>query len=70
MTDQEILDYSHAHRDVYYDDLKRDVIDTSPQIIGVYKDYIFDHITIVTPDSQFTFSEKFTKKIGAKSPLL
>lgn len=59
MTDQEILDYSHAHRDVYYDDLQKDVIDTSPQIIGVYQEIIDDLITIVTPDNQFTFFEKF-----------
>lgn len=62
MTDLEIRKYMHEHRCIYMDDLQKDVIDTSPQIIGVYKDYIFDHITIVTPDNQFTFSEKFTKK--------
>lgn len=62
MTDQEILDYSHSHRDVYYDDLKRDVIDTSPQIIKVIRDAWFDQITIITPNNQILFFEKFRRK--------
>lgn len=61
MTDQEILDYSHAHRDVYYDDLQKDVIDTSPQITGVYHEWMYDLITIVTPNNRYTFFEKFKR---------
>lgn len=59
MTDQEILDYAHSHRDVYYDDLKRDVIDTSPQIIRVIRDAWYDHIVVIAPSSQILFFEKF-----------
>lgn len=62
MTDQEILDYSHAHRCIYYDDLKREVIDTSPQIVKVVRDAWYDHIVIITPNNQILFFEKFRRK--------
>lgn len=61
MTDQEVLDYAHLHRDVYYDDIKRDVIDTSPQIINVIRDAWYDHIVIITPSNQILFFEKYKK---------
>ena len=59
MTDQEILDYSHTHRCVYYDDLKNDVIDTSPQIVNVIRDVWYDHIIVITPSNHILFFEKF-----------
>lgn len=59
MTDQEILEYAHTHRCVYYDDLKRDVIDTSPQIINVIRDVWYDNIIVITPSNQILFFEKF-----------
>lgn len=59
MTDKEIREYRKTHTSVYMEDLQKDVIDTSPQIIGVYQEIIDDLITIVTPNNQFTFFEKF-----------
>ena len=61
MTDQEILNYAHTHRCVYYDDLKSDVIDTSPQIVNVIRDVWYDHIVIITSNNHILFFEKFRK---------
>ena len=59
MTDQEILDYSHTHRCLYYEDLQQNVIDTSPQIINVIRDVYYDHIVVITPNNQILFFERF-----------
>ena len=58
MTDQEIREYRRIHSSVFFEDLEREVINTSPQIKGVYQEFLDDLITIVTPDNQFTFFEK------------
>ena len=59
MTDQEILEYRKNHSSVFLEDLEREVINTSPQITGVYHENIYDLITIVTPNNQFTFFRKW-----------
>lgn len=59
MTDQEILEYAHTHRSVYYEDLEKEVISTSPQIIEVVRHVWYDHIVIITPDNYILFFEKF-----------
>lgn len=59
MTDQEILEYRKNHSSVFLEDLEREVINTSPQITGVYHENIYDLITIVTPNNQFTFFRKY-----------
>lgn len=61
MTDQEILEYAHTHRCVYYEDLEKEVINTSPQIIEVMRDFWCDHIVIITPDNYILFFEKFKR---------
>lgn len=55
MTDKEINEYMHNHRSTTMENLKKEVIDTSPQITGVYHEWIYDLVTIVTPDNQFIF---------------
>ena len=59
MTDQEILEYRKNHSSVFIEDLEREVINTSPQITGVYHENNYDLITIVTPNNQFTFFRKY-----------
>lgn len=59
MTDQEIREYRKTHSSVFLEDLEREVINTSPQITGVYHENNYDLITIVTPDNQFTFLKKY-----------
>ena len=59
MTDQEIREYRKNHSSVFLEDLEREVINTSPQITGVYHENIYDLITIVTPNNQFTFFRKY-----------
>ena len=59
MTDQEIREYRKNHSSVFLEDLEREVINTSPQITGVYHENIYDLITIVTPNNQFTFFRKW-----------
>lgn len=59
MTDQEIREYRKAHSSVFLEDLEREVINTSPQITGVYHENNYDLITIVTPKNQFTFFRKY-----------
>lgn len=61
MTDLEIREYRKAHSSIYFEDLEKDVINTSPQITGVYHEFFDDLVTIVTPDNQFTFFERFKK---------
>lgn len=65
MTDKEIIDYAHAHRCVYYDDLKKDVIDTSPQIINVVRDKWYDHIVVIIPSDYVLFFEKLKRRNDA-----
>lgn len=59
MTDQEIFEYRKTHSSIYLKDLEKDVINTSPQITGVYQETTCDLITIATPYNQFIFFEKF-----------
>ena len=59
MTDQEIREYRKTHSSVFLEDLEKDVINTSPQITGVYHENIYDLITIVTPNNKFTFFRKW-----------
>jgi hypothetical protein len=47
---------------VYYEDLEKEVIETSPQIIKVVRDYWYDHIVIITPDNYILFFERFKRK--------
>lgn len=61
MTDQEIREYRKTHSSIYFEDLQKDVIKTSPQIKGVYHEFLYDLVTIITPDNQFTFFEKFKR---------
>lgn len=61
MTDTEIKEYIKTHRSTTMNDLKREVINTSPQIIDVYYEWMFDLITIITPKNKFTFFEKKEK---------
>ena len=59
VTDEEILEYAHNHHCcVTMEDLQRDIISTSPQIKGVYRDVWYGHITLITPNHQILFFEK------------
>jgi hypothetical protein len=46
---------------VYYEDLEKEVINTSPQIIEVVRDFWCDHIVIITQDNYILFFEKFKR---------
>lgn len=58
MTDSQIKEYliKHNYR-VSSEELHKNIIETSPQIINVYYDHIYELITIVTSDNQFIFHE-------------
>lgn len=59
MTDQEIKEYLLSHRNhISNEELHRDILETSPQITDIYYEHMYDLITIITPDNQFTFFKK------------
>lgn len=62
MTDLEIQAYIAEHRDVFEEDLEHDILQTSPQITGVYFDVLCDTMTVITPNNVFLFRIKYHRK--------
>lgn len=56
MNDVQLKEYlTIRHNHITNEELHKDILETSPQITGVYYEHMYDLVTIVTPDNQFTF---------------